>query len=166
MEQSLLVGRRTLSSAPLSGLSGDYEKAICHNYSCGRQGNAHGDERQAQGLLRSAGGAGHHAFMPRYGANRQVAILRSPGRINLMGRRIDHPGGTVNVMAVTRAAFGQLLRISDRECSPKPKGVVSRWGALRRQHTVTIASLACRPRPLSRVSCSSIQSRRGPEGCA
>ena len=42
------------------------------------------------------------AFMQRYGADRQVAIVRSPGRINLMGRHIDHQGGTVNVMAVNR----------------------------------------------------------------
>ena len=42
------------------------------------------------------------AFMRRYGADRQVAIVRSPGRINLMGRHIDHQGGTVNVMAVNR----------------------------------------------------------------
>ncbi len=42
------------------------------------------------------------AFMHRYGAGRQVAIVRSPGRINLMGRHIDHQGGTVNVMAVNR----------------------------------------------------------------
>ena len=42
------------------------------------------------------------AFILRYGADRQVAIVRSPGRINLMGRHIDHQGGTVNVMAVNR----------------------------------------------------------------
>ena len=42
------------------------------------------------------------AFMTRYGAERPVAIVRSPGRINLMGRHIDHQGGTVNVMAVNR----------------------------------------------------------------
>lgn len=42
------------------------------------------------------------AFMQRYGADRDVAIIRSPGRINLMGRHIDHQGGTVNVMAVNR----------------------------------------------------------------
>ena len=42
------------------------------------------------------------AFMGRFGADRQVAIVRSPGRINLMGRHIDHQGGTVNVMAVNR----------------------------------------------------------------
>jgi N-acetylgalactosamine kinase len=42
------------------------------------------------------------AFMHRYGPDRPVAIIRSPGRINLMGRHIDHQGGTVNVMAVNR----------------------------------------------------------------
>jgi N-acetylgalactosamine kinase len=42
------------------------------------------------------------AFIHRYGAERRVAIVRSPGRINLMGRHIDHQGGTVNVMAVNR----------------------------------------------------------------
>ena len=42
------------------------------------------------------------AFMHRYGADRPVAIVRSPGRINLMGRHIDHQGGSVNVMAVNR----------------------------------------------------------------
>jgi N-acetylgalactosamine kinase len=42
------------------------------------------------------------AFIRRYGADRKVAIVRSPGRINLMGRHIDHQGGTVNVMAVNR----------------------------------------------------------------
>ncbi len=42
------------------------------------------------------------AFLRRYGPDRQVAIVRSPGRINLMGRHIDHQGGTVNVMAVNR----------------------------------------------------------------
>ena len=57
----------------------------------------YGDEipwQQIRGML--------SAFMHRYGPNRSVAIIRSPGRINLMGRHIDHQGGTVNVMAVNR----------------------------------------------------------------
>jgi N-acetylgalactosamine kinase len=42
------------------------------------------------------------AFAGRYGNTRPIALVRSPGRINLMGRHIDHQGGTVNVMAVNR----------------------------------------------------------------
>ncbi len=42
------------------------------------------------------------AFARRYGTDRPVAIVRSPGRINLLGRHIDHQGGTVNVMAINR----------------------------------------------------------------
>ncbi len=41
-------------------------------------------------------------FIRRFGAEREVAIVRSPGRINLLGRHIDHQGGTVNVMAINR----------------------------------------------------------------
>jgi N-acetylgalactosamine kinase len=41
------------------------------------------------------------AFAARYG-DRPVALVRSPGRINLLGRHIDHQGGTVNVMAINR----------------------------------------------------------------
>ena len=50
-----------------------------------------------QGIRKTLG-----AFTQRYSADRNVAIIRSPGRINLMGRHIDHQGGTVNVMAVNR----------------------------------------------------------------
>lgn len=42
------------------------------------------------------------AFTARHGSHRPIALVRSPGRINLMGRHIDHQGGTVNVMAVDR----------------------------------------------------------------
>ncbi len=37
-------------------------------------------------------------FADKYG-NRKVVITRSPGRVNLMGRHIDHRGGGINVMA-------------------------------------------------------------------
>jgi len=57
----------------------------------------YGDEVPWQQIRKVLG-----AFMQRYGADRRVAIVRSPGRINLMGRHIDHQGGTVNVMAVNR----------------------------------------------------------------
>jgi N-acetylgalactosamine kinase len=42
------------------------------------------------------------AFAQRFGNDPKVAIIRSPGRINLLGRHIDHQGGSVNVMAINR----------------------------------------------------------------
>ena len=42
------------------------------------------------------------AFVERYGARREAIVVRAPGRINLMGRHIDHRGGAVNVMAIDR----------------------------------------------------------------
>ncbi len=56
-------------------------------------------------------------FTRRYGSNRPVAVVRSPGRINLMGRHIDHQGGTVNVMAVNR----EIIVVA----APRPDDVVS-----------------------------------------
>ncbi len=44
-------------------------------------------------------------FIRRYGSERKVIIVRAPGRINLMGRHIDHRGGAVNVMAIDRDAI-------------------------------------------------------------
>jgi N-acetylgalactosamine kinase len=41
-------------------------------------------------------------FAARYGRDREVVIARAPGRINLMGRHVDHRGGFVNVMAINR----------------------------------------------------------------
>ena len=40
-------------------------------------------------------------FIERYG-DQKVIITRAPGRINLMGRHIDHRGGSVNVMATDK----------------------------------------------------------------
>lgn len=40
-------------------------------------------------------------FIYKYG-DRKVIVTRSPGRINLMGRHIDHRGGGINVMATDR----------------------------------------------------------------
>ena len=39
------------------------------------------------------------AFMEQYG-DRLIVIARAPGRVNLMGRHIDHRGGNTNVIAV------------------------------------------------------------------
>lgn len=41
-------------------------------------------------------------FSKRFSSNDPILIVRSPGRINLMGRHIDHQGGVVNVMAINR----------------------------------------------------------------
>ncbi|MCG3178113.1 MAG: Galactokinase [Phycisphaerae bacterium] len=38
----------------------------------------------------------------RFGADAEVIVVRAPGRINLMGRHVDHRGGHVNVMAINR----------------------------------------------------------------
>ncbi len=40
-------------------------------------------------------------FIEKYG-DKRVVITRSPGRINLMGRHIDHRGGGINVMATDK----------------------------------------------------------------
>jgi len=40
------------------------------------------------------------AFAERYGADRNVLIIRSAGRVNLLGTHIDHRGGSVNPVAV------------------------------------------------------------------
>ncbi|MHB9027870.1 MAG: NTP transferase domain-containing protein [Candidatus Latescibacterota bacterium] len=41
-------------------------------------------------------------FIRVYGANHPVIIARSPGRINLMGRHVEHRGGFTNYMAINR----------------------------------------------------------------
>lgn len=40
-------------------------------------------------------------FLQKYG-DQKVVITRSPGRINLMGRHIEHRGGSINVMATDK----------------------------------------------------------------
>lgn len=51
------------------------------------------------------------AFIGAYG-DRPVVIARAPGRVNLMGRHIEHRGGGVNVMAV---AYDTLAVASPRD---------------------------------------------------
>ena len=43
-----------------------------------------------------------HLFAEKYGAGRKAVISRAPGRINIMGRHIDHRGGYVNVMSINK----------------------------------------------------------------
>jgi N-acetylgalactosamine kinase len=41
-------------------------------------------------------------FIERFGTTGQIVVVRAPGRLNLMGRHIDHRGGRVNLMAIDR----------------------------------------------------------------
>ena len=41
-------------------------------------------------------------FAKRYGSDRPMILCRAPGRLNLMGRHVDHRGGFVNVVALSR----------------------------------------------------------------
>jgi N-acetylgalactosamine kinase len=41
-------------------------------------------------------------FGKRFGITRPVCIVRAPGRVNLMGRHVDHQGGHVNPLAIDR----------------------------------------------------------------
>lgn len=51
-------------------------------------------------------------FMDTYGREGRVAVVRAPGRVNLMGRHVDHRGGHVNLMAIDRE---QILVARGRE---------------------------------------------------
>ena len=44
-------------------------------------------------------------FMKIYGNNAQVIISRCPGRVNLMGRHVEHRGGNTNYMTIEREAI-------------------------------------------------------------
>ncbi|MFP4029279.1 MAG: galactokinase family protein [Candidatus Brocadiia bacterium] len=54
-------------------------------------------------------------------ANRQAIVVRSPGRINLMGRHIDHQGGTCNLMAINR----EIALVA----SPREDDRINLWNA-------------------------------------
>ena len=41
-------------------------------------------------------------FIDRYGSDGEVTVIRAPGRINLLGRHVDHRGGCVNLTAIDR----------------------------------------------------------------
>jgi len=52
-------------------------------------------------------------FINKYG-DKKVVITRSPGRVNLMGRHIDHRGGSINVMVTDKdTVFVSAMRDDD-----------------------------------------------------
>lgn len=52
-------------------------------------------------------------FSERYGPRTRFAIIRSPGRVNLMGRHVDHQGGETNIMAIDREVLMAVAPRSD-----------------------------------------------------
>ncbi|MEN6450306.1 MAG: NTP transferase domain-containing protein [Thermoguttaceae bacterium] len=53
-------------------------------------------------------------YAKRFGADEKVCIVRAPGRVNLMGRHVDHRGGTTNFLAIDRETLAVVgLRDDD-----------------------------------------------------
>ncbi|MGD8499746.1 MAG: galactokinase family protein [Phycisphaerales bacterium] len=92
------MGATTSGRRPVSGwinLIGDAHSTF-HN----RLAQIYGDNydlrnEAAQMCLRTL-----EAFADRYGADRDVIIIRSTGRVNLLGTHIDHRGGSVNPICI------------------------------------------------------------------
>jgi len=54
-------------------------------------------------------------FVRRFGRDRAMILVRAPGRVNLMGRHVDHRGGFVNPLAIDReVVFAAAPRTDDR----------------------------------------------------
>jgi len=53
------------------------------------------------------------AFAQRYGPQRNVIVVRSTGRVNLLGTHIDHRGGSVNPIAIKQLWLVAELREDD-----------------------------------------------------
>lgn len=54
-------------------------------------------EEKRMHLLRAV-----ECFIEQYGKDGKIMVIRAPGRINLMGRHVDHRGGCVNLTAIDR----------------------------------------------------------------
>ena len=75
--------------------------------------------RTAAELLDDPACAPHRAviekFIALHGRDRRAVLATAPGRVNLMGRHVEHRGGNVNVMGIDRAtAFVAAPRDDDR----------------------------------------------------
>jgi len=82
-----------------------------------RQWEAFLAQREPGGVMRQAVAG----LAERIGGGRPCLLARSPGRINLMGRHIDHQGGVCNLMAIDRE-----ICIA---ASPREDGLVRLWNA-------------------------------------
>lgn len=54
-------------------------------------------------------------FVTHWGASRPVVLVRAPGRVNLMGRHVDHRGGHVNPIALDREIVCVCAARPDRQ---------------------------------------------------
>jgi len=54
-------------------------------------------------------------FGRKFGLDRRVCLVRAPGRINLMGRHIDHRGGHTNFLAIDRETLA-VAGLRDDDC--------------------------------------------------
>ncbi len=65
-------------------------------------GRIYGREESVLTERRKAFAAVLRLLVKAHGPKRRVVLTRAPGRISLMGRHVDHRGGYVNVMAISR----------------------------------------------------------------
>ncbi|MHC4178365.1 MAG: GHMP family kinase ATP-binding protein, partial [Planctomycetota bacterium] len=54
-------------------------------------------------------------YAKRFGTDQRVCIVRAPGRINLMGRHVDHRGGLTNFLAIERETMAVVGLRSDND---------------------------------------------------
>jgi len=104
------AGRRTIVARPAKLPGRTYRKAS--EWLKIVQSNRPGLRRTLRGIYgpdeellaerRKALGAVLREFIRIHGGDRKAVLVRAPGRINLMGRHVDHRGGYVNVMAISR----------------------------------------------------------------
>ena len=76
----------------------------------------YGDDEQLLQERRTAYTAVLQAYLRKYG-DQEVVIARAPGRVNLMGRHIEHRGGSINVMSINREMLAVAgIRSDDSVC--------------------------------------------------
>ncbi len=73
----------------------------------------YGDSAELHGEKAAAYRSALLCFRQHFGGDRPVFIVRSPGRINLMGRHVDWQGGRCNLMAVTQEVIMVVAPRSD-----------------------------------------------------